>query len=188
MNPYEEFYPMIVRDIGQRRFEHSVRTAECARVLAERWGADVEKAFTAGIFHDCGKIQDRTEQRKEAMKYEELSDYWGEKSFSVLHAKLGVIFARERYGITDDDILNAISYHTTGRAEMSILEKVIFVSDCMEPGRTFDGVESIRLAARRNIDEAVCLICSRTITQLSRELRFIECRTFEAYNYYLRKR
>lgn len=188
MNKYEKFYPMIIHDIGQRRFEHSLRTAECARILAKRWRTDSEQAFTAGIFHDCGKIQDRVEQRKEAMKYEELSDYWGIKSFSILHAKLGVVFARKRYGITNEDVLNAISYHTTGRAEMSILEKVIFVSDCIEPGRTFEGVESIRAAAQDNIDRAVCLICARTIAQLSEGFQFIEYHTFEAYNYYLKKR
>ncbi len=188
MSKYEKFYSMIIQDIGQWRFEHSLRTAECACVLAEKWGADPEQAFAAGIFHDCGKIQDRDEQRKEALKYEELSDYWGLKSFNVLHAKLGVILARERYGITNDDVLNAISYHTTGRAGMSILEKVIFVSDCIELGRTFDGVENIRAAAQQNIDEAVCLICARTIAQLSEKFLFIEYHTFEAYNYYLRKR
>lgn len=188
MNKYEQFYSAIISDIGEKRFGHSVRTAECARKLAERWNVDPDKAHIAGIFHDCGKLEDRSQQRKEAMKYEELSDFWGLKSINVLHAKLGVVFARDRYGIDDIDILNAISYHTTGRAGMSMLEKLIFVADCIEPGRSFEDVELIRSEAQQSIDRAVSIICARTIIQLTEKFQHIEHHTLDAYNYYLEKR
>ena len=134
----------IRENLKESRLQHTYRVAEEARKLAERFAKDLdmEKVETAALLHDSAKYVPR-EQMNELIRKLELDPHYIDNS-NLAHSKLGAWVAREKFGITDMDILNAISYHTTGREDMSLLEKIIFLADAIEPGRKYTGVDDIR--------------------------------------------
>ena len=106
------------------------------------------------------------------------------KAPQIIHSYLGALFAREFYGIDDEDILNAITYHTTGRANMSDLEKIIFLADYIEPLRNFDGVERARELANKDLDAAMYFALNNTLKFLVERDNYIVVETVLARNYY----
>lgn len=124
-------------------YGHCVRTMEEAEKLAVHYGADVQKAKIAGLLHDCGK------------KLKEHDN--------LTHSKTGAEVAKEVFNIQDEEILNAIRYHTTGRENMSMLEKIIFIADKIELGRQYEGVDKLRKKAYLNIDEAIAISLESTV-------------------------
>ncbi len=123
---------------------HSIRTMEEAAKLSECYGEDTEKARIAGLLHDCGKKMVRGND-------------------NLTHSKTGAHMARDIFHVSDEDILNAIAYHTTGRENMSMLEKVIFIADKIEQGRKYDGVSELRKAAYEDIDKAIIMSIESTV-------------------------
>ena len=117
------------------RFEHTLGVAYTCQALAMRYEYDLQKAELAGLLHDCSKRFDnetmllKCQKREIPMTDGELRDP------SLLHAKLGAWYAREKYGIDDQEILTAIECHTTGKKDMSLLDKILYVADYIEPGR-----------------------------------------------------
>ncbi len=144
----------IAKRMPNKRFAHVLRVTETAMMLAEKYAVPVRQAEQAALFHDIAKYMD--EASLQAMMRKENVDG---RLFSfhpeLWHAPVGAIIARDEFGITTEDILNAIRYHTTGRAGMSTLEKVIYIADMIEPGREFPGVERLRELAEQNIDTAM---------------------------------
>ena len=149
--------------ISEKRLAHSVRVMETAEKLAGIWGADVEKAKIAGLLHDCGKLKDIKKILELCSYYEiELSKY-DLLCLKVVHAQLGAKLAERIYKITDKDVIGAIKKHTLGDANMSQLDKVIFVADYIEPGhegRTYDKIrhiayDDIDIAVQRAYDEVI---------------------------------
>ncbi|WP_293985660.1 bis(5'-nucleosyl)-tetraphosphatase (symmetrical) YqeK [uncultured Megasphaera sp.] len=166
----EEFKDTIKRDLKEtlssHRYTHVLGVAAAARELAERYGCDADTAEVAGLLHDAAKQLPLEEMRELA-----------EKSFphlaapilangGLLHGYAAVTIAKERYQISDTDLLAAVAHHTTGAEQMSTLEKVIFLADYIEVNRDFDGVEDLRKAAKKNLDEAVLLGYDSTIRHL----------------------
>lgn len=153
----------IKKRLDSARFIHSMEVAELSKKLAKQFGADEEKAYTAGILHDCAKKIpfDEAEALCKAcgMELTEIEL----KNPALIHAPLGAELAKREFGIEDDDIYNAIKYHTTARAGMSILEKIVYVSDMAEPRRSFDGVEEIRSALKTDLDEGVLAALKFTV-------------------------
>ncbi len=149
--------------IGEKRYAHTERVEEMAVRLASRHGVDVEKARIAAHYHDCMKIKDRDLlfQKAEELGLS-LTDEL-KRSPELIHAPLGALAAEKFYGVTDEEILTAIAEHTTGSATMSSLSKVLYLADMVEEGRTFPGVEKIREAAFRDLDEAMRLGLSHTL-------------------------
>jgi predicted HD superfamily hydrolase involved in NAD metabolism len=128
--------------------------------LAE--GVDPYRAETAAILHDfCKFWPDR--QLIEWIRSRNLPPDLLEYNKELWHAPVGAEVARERFGITDEEILNAIRYHTSGRPGMSKLEKIIFLADYIEPGRRFPGVDEVRETARRDLERAVLMAMDNTI-------------------------
>ena len=122
-------------ELAYGRFVHTLDVASTAAGLAMCYGADLDKAETAGLLHDCTKCMNLSKMLKICDKAGlNLSDF-ERNSVSLLHSKAGAVLAQAKYGVKDEDILNAIRYHTTGRPGMSLLEKIIFVADYIEPGR-----------------------------------------------------
>jgi len=109
------------------------------------------------------------------------------KSPAVLHSILGRYIAKIKYNIKDKEILDAIRYHTTGRTNMSNLEKIIFISDYIEPGREFKGVEKVRYLAEKNIDESVIIAMKNTIAFLEKNNKHVHKDTLDGLNYLLKK-
>lgn len=166
----EEFKDRIKEDLkkslSSHRYTHVLGVAAAARELADRYGCDADTAEVAGLLHDAAKQLPLSEMQALA-----------EKSFPVLpapilanggllHGYAAVTIAKERYGITDPALLGAVAHHTTGAEQMSTLEKIIFLADYIEVNRDFDGVDDLRQAARRDLDEAVLLGYDSTIRHL----------------------
>ena len=173
------------KELGYGRFIHSLGVADIAAGLAMRYGIDQDRAFLAGILHDCAKCMSLSKMRKVCEKAGmELSSFERE-STALLHSKAGCVLARTRYGVTDEDLLNAIAYHTTGRPAMSLLEKIIFTSDYIEPGRdTAPHLATIRRMAFENIDACVLEILRDTLAYLETGNGEVDPMTKETFEYY----
>ncbi|GAA5344481.1 bis(5'-nucleosyl)-tetraphosphatase (symmetrical) YqeK [Planifilum fimeticola] len=153
------------RQMPASRWEHTLRVVEAATELAGRTGADPEKAEIAAILHDYCKFWPEEKQREWILRHrlpQDLLQYNKE----LWHAPVGAEAVREELGIDDEEVLNAIRSHTTGRPGMSLLEKVIFLADYIEPGRSFSGVEEVRRLAREDLDRAILKALDNTIVYL----------------------
>ena len=139
--------------LTEKRYRHTEGVIYTAVRLAERYGADPEKAEIAALFHDACKNLDIEEMNTLVEEYQ-LGDYYIDKP-QLAHSKLAAAILKAKFGVEDEDILNAVSYHTTGRADMSLLEKSIFVSDATEPNRTYDDAERLNALAFSDLDQAV---------------------------------
>ncbi len=166
--------------------ERIAHTAGCeseAVLLAKRWGEDPEKAAAAGILHDITKKLSYDEQLILCEKYGIILDSVERNSPKLLHAKTGAALARDRFGI-GDDVYEAIRWHTTGKPDMTLLEKIIYLADYIEPTRSFDGVEELRALAYENLDRAMARGLEMSIEDI--RARNIEPHrdSVEAYRWY----
>ena len=133
--------------------------------LAERWGADPGKAAEAAILHDCTKKELLPEQLRLCEKYGMIPDETERTNGKLLHAKTGAAIARQEFGMCRE-VVEAIRWHTTGKADMSLLEKVIYMADYIEPTRDFEGVERLRSLAYEDLDKAMCLGFSMSLEDI----------------------
>ncbi|WYP27900.1 bis(5'-nucleosyl)-tetraphosphatase (symmetrical) YqeK [Alkalihalobacillus sp. FSL W8-0930] len=171
--------------LTESRYIHTIGVMETAVVLARRFGADAKKAETAAIFHDYAKYRDKKEMTtlvKEKLECTDILDY----SEELLHAPCGAYFVEHEIGITDKGILEAIASHTTGHANMSLLEKVIFLADYIEPNRKFPGVEEVRELSKTSLDLAILQMLENTITFLVSKRQTLYPLTLETYNEFVR--
>lgn len=175
------------QELNYKRFVHTLAVAGTAASLAMCYGADIEKAEIAGLLHDCAKCLDvRKMQRLCEKAGLEISPY-ERSSGSLLHSKAGSVLATEKYGVSDPDLLNAIRYHTTGRPGMSLLEKIIFVADYIEPGRfSAKNLPLVRKMAFADIDEALLKILYDTLVYLNSTGNTVDPMTQKTYDYYKR--
>ena len=180
----------ITEDLKRRmkpsRFVHTLNVAQTAKRMAETFGVNPNQAYAAGILHDCAKnIKD---EEKVAICWEnhiEISRT--EQKFpDLLHAKVGDLTARTRYGITDEAILSAIRWHTTGKENMTSLEKIIFAADYIEPGRSKQPhLDYLREVSKKDLDLLVYLILKDTLEYLKKDGRkSIDEHTLSAFVFY----
>lgn len=174
---------ILKRDIGQARYQHSLRVADKAKKLARIYGEDEEKAYKAGLLHDCGKFLDKELILKKVEEFAIIVDGLMIDNPELIHAQLGSSMAELVYGIEDRDILNSIKFHTTARKDMSCLEKIIFIADFIEPGRIFDPVEEIRQMAYLDLNKSIIMALDTTIKFLIDEKKTISTDSIEARNY-----
>lgn len=180
-----EMYNYLHENLEETRFKHSLSVSETAVALAINYGENIESARIAGLVHDCGKNMDDEHIIKVANEHEIHLDEIHFRSPSLLHGLVGAVIAREVMGIQDEDIINAICYHTTGRKNMSILEKIIFVADYTEPLRKFEGVEQLRSLSMKDLDEAVIQSLENTIKHVINQKQLLHIDTIDARNYLL---
>ena len=173
------------KSLDAKRYEHSLGVAYISSALAMRYGADISKALVAGYLHDCAKCLSDEKKLSICKKNNiEISEAEQNKP-CLLHAKVGSFLAKKEYGIEDEDILNAITYHTTGRPGMSILEKIVYLADYIEPGRKLvPNLEKIRTLAFKDMDEALLLTLENIIRYLQETGETMDTFTLETYNYY----
>lgn len=143
--------------LSKKRFDHSVGVEGAAVELARRYGADEKKAALAGLLHDVTKELSTDEQMKIINKNGIILDETQRLSPKLLHAITAPIVIKEDFSIDDDEILSAVRYHTTGKRDMSLLEKIIYIADLIEPGRGFEGVQMLRAEAGSDLDGALAL-------------------------------
>ena len=168
------------------RFVHTLGVAYTAASLAMCYDPSLmHKAFKAGLLHDCGKYLNDKENIEFCEKNKiELTDIEKETP-GLIHAKMGEFLARYEYDEDDEDILSAIRWHTTGRPKMSLLEKIVFISDYIEPNRDHDpDLPSIRQIAFKDIDKCLLKIYEHTIWHLNDTGKKQDPMTKESYEYY----
>lgn len=177
----ENYLAAIKPRMPERRYIHTIGVMETAMQLATRYGEDAKKAETVAILHDIAKYAeiDWMEQIVRDQNLDQRLLGWGSE---LLHGPVGAYIAESEFGITDEDMLNAIRFHTTGRAGMSKLEKILFVADMIEPNRNFDGVERLRKKAQKNLDKAVSACIRHTLSFLIDTKQAIYPVSIECYN------
>lgn len=179
----------IEQALSEKRFVHSIGVAEEAVRLAEKFGADTEKAYVAGLVHDVAKEIDADSARE--MLKERFGINVDPVTYNVpklLHAPLGACLAQTEFGIYDAEILDSIKYHTTAKAEMSLLTKIIYMADYIEPNRTFEGVDELRREAYEDLDSAILTGLDFTVSELLEDGKMFHPDTVHARNYIILKR
>lgn len=168
-----------------KRYEHTLGVEYTAAALAMRYNADMESAQIAGLLHDCAKCISDDEKLSICKKHKIPVTESEQKAPFLLHAKVGAYLAQNEYGIEDQDILNAITYHTTGRENMSLLEKIIFVADYIEPGRKHaPNLPEIRFLAFQDLDKALLRILEDTLDYLGTSEGEVDTASEKTYKYY----
>ena len=175
----EQLRPVALSCLNHRRIPHVLGTEQEAIHLAERWGADIAKARRAALLHDCTKKLNLAEQLAVAERFQVPLDSMERREIKLLHAKTGAGIAETVFG-TDSEITGAIRWHTTGRAGMTLLEKVIYLADYIEPTRDFPGVEDLRRTCYENLDAGLLLGLEMTIREMEERNAPIHPRTLEA--------
>lgn len=167
------------------RYLHTLGVVETAVKLAKIHGEDVEKAEIAALSHDIAKNLSKEELLK-IIKENNISLSFDEKNTKELwHSIVGPIVAKERFAIDDIEILSAIRWHTTGKEDMSALDKIIYLADLVEPSRNFPGVEELRQDCEENLDIAMLNALTHTIKYLLEKGCLIDINTVKARNYLL---
>lgn len=171
--------------LSKERYKHTMGVVKEAQKLSKRYGEDREKATLASLLHDFGK----SKRIDELLKLEVSSDIILKENLkrngALYHAVASRKIAEEIYGIEDSDILNAVRYHTTGRPNMSKLEKIVYLADYIEPGRDFPEVEEMRLLSYKDLDKAVLFALENTISQVVSNSQLLHEHTVRARNYIL---
>lgn len=142
------------KELDRQRFEHTLGVEQTARQMARVFGEDEEKAALAGLLHDCAKCMPLSQMIKAARRAD--VDPVMKESKALMHAVAGRCVAQDVYGVQDEDVLGAIRWHTTGRAGMTRLEKIIYLADVIEPNRKpYPGLEDLRALCMQDLDGAM---------------------------------
>ena len=183
----ENLMQKIQMRMSEQRFKHVLGIEETAVALAKKYGASPEKASIAALTHDYAKERPDEEFKMVIVRDgfdPELLNY----NNAIWHGLVGASFVERELGIIDAEILHAIRVHTTGAAKMSLLDKIIYVADYIEPGRDFPGVQDARAIAWADLDEAVAFETKHTLAHLLAQEQQIYPKTIETYNYWVAKK
>lgn len=181
----EQIEDYLMGKMSQKRFAHSQGVSSEAKKLARIYGADEEKAEIAGLVHDCVKEMPHEKMLEKCREYGIVLDPVTNVEKKLIHAVLGAETAKHELGICDHSIYDAIRYHTTAKADMPLLTKIIYVADYIEPNRTFEGVEQLRKLAYSDLDSVILLALDYTINKLVAGHRMLHPDTINARNFLL---
>lgn len=171
--------------LSEKRYEHTLGVEYTSACLAMRYGADMEKAALAGLLHDCAKYLSGEQKISWCRQYGMPVSEYEQKNPELLHAKLGACFAYSRYGIKDPEILSAITWHTTGKPQMGILEKIVYIADYLEPNRNqAENLAEVRALAFRDIDACLRKILEDSVAYLSSKKAVTDPMTIKTWEYY----
>ncbi len=178
--PYAQMTVMLKRSLSEYRLKHTLSVAETAVWLADRFGVDPMQAHLAGMLHDCAKGMDAPTLLQLIRSGGISADDLELSMPALLHAPAGAALAKKQYHISDQSVLSAIRWHTTGRRNMTTLEKVVYLADMIEPLRTpYPGIEELRMCARQNLDDAVCMAAAQSAAYVSGRGKKLHPRTIE---------
>lgn len=178
-----------IQEINSKtRYKHCLGVRDEAIKLANLYGADPEKAGLAGLVHDCVK----------GMEPQQMIDFYKEYNLDIKditceeeklrHAKVGAYYAKLVFGIEDEEIFDAVYYHTTGKPDMPLLTKIIYIADYIEPNRRYDGVNELRNLAYKDLDAAILDGLSFTVKKLVSNNKVLHIDTVMARNFILKER
>lgn len=177
--------PSLKSSLSKQKFEHTISTVYTAMCLAMKYEVNLQQAEIAALLHDCAKCIPNDKKIKECRKHNIKMTEAELANPDLLHAKLGAFMAMNVYHIDDKEIINAILKHTTGAPNMTMLEKILYVADYIEPGRNkADNLTYIRKLAFEDIDKAIFVILGDTLEFLRKKGGAIDVMTNKAYEYY----
>lgn len=183
---YDKYEEMLKDRLSKKRFTHSMNVAEESFKLAERYGADKQRCYLAGMLHDIMK-EDLPERQREYVMNSRLDPDPAEIAASSLwHGIAGGYYVREVLGIDDDEVIRAVRYHTVGCARMTMMEKIVFLADMISDDRHYKDVEKMRKYCYEDIDVAMSVALIYLINNVCNKCGMLPLSTFEAYNYYLK--
>lgn len=168
--------------LTEARYEHTLRVAETALELADRFDESADRAQIAALLHDYCKYDSLEEMKKTILKEADLPDLLLSFHHELWHGPVASVRMKEIYLVTDQEVLDAIKYHTTGRANMTKLDKIIFLADYIEPGRSFPGLDEVRETAKADLTKACYQAARNTVQFLMKKNRSVYPDSFHAYN------
>lgn len=182
---FDEYEQLIKQRLSKKRFHHSMNVAQACYELAERFGGDKKRCYLAGILHDIMKEEQR-ELLKSMTENSGMNPDPAEIECPALwHAVAGAEYIQNTLKITDKEIISAVRFHTIGCAEMTLLEKIVYLGDMISEDRSYKDVDKFRKICRDNLDKAMAEALSYNITDVCRKGARLPHYTFEAYNYYI---
>ncbi len=172
----EKLVALLAKSLKGEKFQHSLGVEQTAIDLAKKFGVSHKKAGLAGLLHDVTKQMNNAAMARE----------YGIISLSdkTLHGPVAACWLREKGIVEDPEVLSAIKFHTTGRADMTLLEKIVYLADYIEPMRDFEGVEELRNMANINLDHAMLLGVTKTLQNIMHRGSLIDPDSVSAYNYF----
>jgi len=176
------------KELDFKRYEHTLGVAYTAACMAMRYGCDMSKAYLAGLLHDCAKCMTHEERLNYCKKHKlEVTEY-EKQNPALLHAKVGADLCYRKYDVKDEEIALAVRYHTTGRPGMTLLEKIIFIADYLEPHRNdAEDLPTVREQVFLDLDVTLCTILKDTLDYLKSSDKVIDPMTTQTYEYYIKQ-
>ncbi|MDY5845133.1 MAG: bis(5'-nucleosyl)-tetraphosphatase (symmetrical) YqeK [Bariatricus sp.] len=172
-------------ELDKERYDHTIGVMHTAGCMAMRYGADLDAALTAGLLHDCAKCIPNDKKIEMCNKYHINISAAELSNPGLLHSKLGAYIAWKKYRIEDEEILHAIASHTTGRPAMTLLEKIIYIADFIEPGRSeAPNLPAVRELAFVDIDKCLYKILEDSLAYLEKKGVAIDPMTEKTFLYY----
>lgn len=181
-SPHVDYKRLLREKLDDYRFLHSLNVAESARTLALMYGGDEEKAYFAGLVHDIMKNATKEEQLQIMKKGDIILTRTEKNNPKLWHAMAGEAYLRTEMGVTDKEILSAVRYHTTGRAGMSLLEKIVYIADYISIERDYPNVDMMRELSAKGLDEAALYALKFSFASLSKKEKLIHTDSVEYYN------
>ena len=178
----ESFEKLIEQKLNPKRYQHSLNVAKSAVSLAKHFGADEQKAYICGVLHDVMKNSSQQEQLAVIEQAGEKMTDLEMSNPKLWHAIAGAAYMKIILSIDDADMISAVRFHTTARANMTMLEKVIYIADYISEDRDYNGVDDMRQKALSNIDSAVLMGTQFSITDLAKRYKVIHPDTVAAFN------
>ena len=179
---YNKYKDILKERLNEKRYFHSLCVADEAKRLAILYGADAEKAFFAGLLHDITKNATENEQLQMFEVFGIIADSITKNSHKLWHAVTGAAYIKNVLGVTDEEILSAVRYHTTAKRGMSLLEKILYLADFTSADRDYEDVDVMRKKVDISLDDAMRYALCYTIKELADKQVAIHPDTFEAYN------
>lgn len=179
---YEKIKDLLKERLDEHRYIHSLGVADSAKELAVRFGADENKAYLAGLLHDITKNETNERQLKLFESDGIILNQVEKNNPKLWHAMTAPIFIKNELGVTDEEILSAVRYHTTGRASMSLLEKIVYIADYISAERDYPDVDVMRALAKESLEKAALYSLEYTLKKLSKSELVIHNDSLSFYN------
>ena len=184
---FEKYVEILRERLSEKRFFHSLAVAKEAVRLAEKYGADTKKAFFAGLLHDVCKDDEPNLQLQLFAEFGIILDTVEKNARNLWHARAGAVYLKEKLDVSDDEIVSAVRYHTTARANMSLLEKILYLADFTSEDRDYPGVEDMRRAVDLSLEHAMREALIFTVVDLNEKGMPIHHDTLDAYREVVKK-
>ena len=181
---YDKYVTILKSRLNEKRFHHSLCVADEAKRLAQKYGGDVDKCYLAGLLHDVTKNAPDEEHLQLFKTFGIMLSVVEKNAIKLWHAMSGEVYLKNILGISDEEILDAVRYHTTAKAEMSLTAKILYLADFTSSDRDYDDVDVMRRLVDKSLEEALLYALKYSICDLVNMSKPIHPDTVEAYNYY----